>query len=284
MPRIMVTFFIFGTVAIFRKFIPLSSALLACLRGFGGGLFLVAVSLLKGKRVLKGIGRRSGIILAVTGALIGLNWILLFEAYTFASVSTVTLAYNMQPVMVILLSPVFFKESLTGKKIICAVVAVAGIVLISGVTGTNANVLEIRGVIYGLLAAALYAAVVTINKKLPAFDANAQTTIQLLAAAVVVFPYVLMTEDFSLVTLTGCQVVLLLILCFFHTGFTYAMYFGTIGQIPAQRIAILSYIDPVTTLVLSAFLLGERMDGKGIIGALLILGASYMICTVKERE
>ena len=72
---------IFGTVGIFRRYIPLPSALLACCRGLIGSAFLLALmGIKKGKKRQK-LGAKKTAALALMGALIGLNWLLLFEAY-----------------------------------------------------------------------------------------------------------------------------------------------------------------------------------------------------------
>ena len=107
------------------------------------------------------------ILLLITGALIGLNWMLLFEAYNYTSVSVATLCYYMQPTIVILLSPLVFSEKLTGKRMICALAAVIGMVLVSGVIGGSAGQGgDLKGIACGLGAAALYATVVILNKKM----------------------------------------------------------------------------------------------------------------------
>ena len=95
---------IFGTIGIFRKYIPLPSALLAMVRGFTGALFLLLVVKIRGGRISWQAVRNNIFLLFVSGAVLGINWILLFEAYRFTSVATATLCYYMAPVMVILVS------------------------------------------------------------------------------------------------------------------------------------------------------------------------------------
>ena len=124
---------IFGTVGIFRRYIPLPSALLACCRGLIGSAFLlVLMGIKKGEKRQK-LGAKKTAALALMGALIGLNWLLLFEAYNYTTVATATLCYYMQPTIVILLSPLVFREKLTLKKGLCAFAAVIGMVCVSGV-------------------------------------------------------------------------------------------------------------------------------------------------------
>lgn len=265
---------IFGTIGVFRRFIPLSSGMLAFARGVLGSSFLLLVVLLRGG-ARERPGRRDLLLLAVSGAAIGFNWILLFEAYNHTTVATATMCYYMQPTLVILFSPLVLRERLTAKKLLCAAAAVCGMVLISGVlTGEAAGVRPAAGVLCGLGAAAFYAAVVMLNKKVRMADAYLKTLIQLLSASVVLVPYLLLTEDFSAVRLSGTAVWMVLIVGVVHTGFAYALYFGSIRTLPVQSVAVLSYLDPVFALFLSAAVLHEKLTPAGAAGAVLILGSA----------
>ena len=162
---------IFGTIGIFRRFIPLSSGLLAFARGAIGALFLILVVLIRGRLRRLREDRKgelnAGILflLILSGGLIGVNWILLFEAYNYTTVATATLCYYMQPTIVILLSPLFFRERLTAKKLVCAFLAVLGMFLVSGAVGEGIPQGDaLKGILYGLGAAVLYASVVIMNK------------------------------------------------------------------------------------------------------------------------
>ncbi len=266
---------IFGTIGVFRKMIPLSSALLACYRGFAGSLFLIVFLRIRRKRFRHNIGMRKVILLIVSGMLIGFNWMLLFEAYNHTTVAVATLCYYMEPTIVVLLSPLFLRERLTLRKGICALVAIIGMGLVSGVAdGGLPGTDEILGIALGLGAAALYSAVVLLNKRLPGIDAYEKTIIQLSSAAVVFLPYLLITEDFAGIRLDFTALIMLLVVGFVHTGIAYALYFGSMDGLRGQSVALFSYVDPIAALMLSTLILGERMSAAGIIGAVLILGAA----------
>ena len=266
---------IFGTVGICRRYIPMSSGMIAFIRGILGTLFLCGFVKIRGRKIRSGIGTRKVIWLAISGAAIGFNWILLFEAYNYTTVSVATLCYYMQPVFVILVSPFILHENPGVRKLICAGVAIVGMVLVSGVlSGGTGEGTDIRGILYGLGAAALYAFVIIMNKKVQGVEAFEKTILQLFFATVVMIPYLLITEDFSAITFHVRSVLLLLLVGIVHTGVAYVLYFGSMEGLKAQTIAIFSYIDPVTALILSAIILGETLSVTGIIGAVLILGAA----------
>lgn len=268
---------IFGTVGIVRRYIPLSSALLAFSRGVLGGAFLLGFMLLR----KKGTGARPRprvlIGLIVTGALMGINWILLFEAYNHTTVAVATLCYYMEPTIIILLSPFVFGERLTLKKGVCAAVSIAGMVLVSGVIGSGgAQGGSLKGILLGLGAAVFYSAVVILNKKMPETDAYLRTAVMLFSAGGVMLPYLLFTGGFSLEGANVSSVVLLAVLGVVHTGVAYTLYFGSMGRLKVQSIAVLSYIDPVSALLLSALFLREPLTLPNVAGAVMIIGAAML--------
>lgn len=265
---------IFGTIGVFRRFIPLSSGILAFTRGLLGSAFLLLFMRLSRRRASEKLSVKTLLLLVLTGALIGFNWIFLFEAYNYTSVATATMCYYMQPTIVILLSPLFLHERLTQRRFLCAAAAVVGMILVSGITtnesaGTDAH--SLTGVFFGLGAAALYAAVIILNKKITLDDAYRRTTIQLISAAVTLVPYLLLTEDFSVIRLNVSSAAMVLLVGLVHTGFAYALYFGSMKRLKAQSIAVLSYIDPVFALLLSAAVLHESLSPIALIGTALII-------------
>ena len=215
--------------------------------------------------------------LVVSGAMIGVNWILLFEAFNYTSVATATLCYYMEPTILLLLSPLLFHERLTGKKLLCAAAALAGMVLVSGISGgETVQSGELRGIALGLGAACFYTLVVILNKKIPSADAYQKTIVQLLSAAVVLLPYLFLNGSFRGLELTGHVLFLLLVAGVVYTGLVYALYFGSMDGLKAQTISALSYIDPVVAMISSALVFGERLPLTGIVGAVLILGAAVI--------
>ena len=273
---------IFGTIGVFRRYIPLSSALLAFSRGILGSLFLQAFVWAARKKAKAKLPPRILIHLIITGAAMGINWILLFEAYNYTTVAVATLCYYMEPTIVMLLSPLIFRERLTGRKAACAAVSVIGMVLVSGVIGDNGGQGgQFTGVVLGLGAALLYSTVVIMNKKLPLTDAYQRTTVQLLSAGLVMLPYLFLTGGFGGGEFNTSSILMLLILGIIHTGIAYALYFGSMEGLRVQTIAVFSYIDPVSALLFSALLLQEPLSILNIIGAVMIIGSAVISETGK---
>ena len=273
---------VFGTIGVFRRSIPLPSAFLAFARGMLGGLFLFIFTHLRGHRIDGRLTPRQFLRFAVTGAMIGFNWMLLFEAYNHTTVAVATLCYYMEPTIVILLSPVVFRERLTGRKALCAFLSIIGMVLVSGVFGED-GAGDTLGILLGLGAAALYACVVIMNKQVQGVDPYQRTTVQLLSAGIVMLPYLLLTDGFSGLSFTPLSLLLLLVVGIIHTGMAYALYFGSMESLRVQTIAIFSYIDPISALLFSALLLKEPISPLNLAGAVLIIGSALLSELKREK-
>ncbi len=268
---------IWGSLGLFRRAIPLPSSVLAFVRGVAGSLFLILFVKARGGRVNAGMTRKQIAWFGTAGAIMAFNWILLFDAYNYTSVAVATLCYYMMPVFVTLASALLFGEKLTARKLICVAVCVAGMLLVTGVAEGDAPTgSEIRGIVMGLAAAVLYSTVVLMNKKMPGMDAYEKTIVQLIGAAVIMVPYILVTEDVTALSLDGRGALMLFIVAAVHTGIAYALYFGCMDDLKAQTVAIFSYVDPIVAVLLSAFVLGEPLSALGVLGVVLVLGAAVV--------
>ena len=275
--------FIFGTIGIFVKYIDMPSSVIATARGALGTIFLILLITIKRQKMSFDSIKRNFIVLFISGACIGVNWILLFEAYRHTTVATATLCYYMAPVFVVIVSPLLLKERLTLKKSFCVALAIVGMVLVSGVLNGE-NSVNVKGIAFGLLAATEYASVMVLNKYLKNISAFDMTIMQLGMATLVILPYTLITENIAKIELNKRAIVLLIIVGIVHTGITYALYFSSMQKLKAQTVAIFSYIDPAMAIILSAIILREGMDMYGGVGAILILGSTFISEITDKKE
>lgn len=278
---------LFGTIGLFVRAIPLPSSVIAGARGLVGMLFLLIVLMVQRKRLSWADIRRNGWVLCLSGAALGGNWVLLFEAYRYTTVATATLCYYMAPLLVILVSPLVLKERLTGRKLGCVLLALVGAVCISGVIQNGmaggAAYENGRGILFGLGAACLYATVMLLNKKLRDISSYDRTVVQLGVSAAIIIPYVLITEEVTALAWSPSVILLLVLVGILHTGIAYTLYFGSMKGLRAQTVAIFSYLDPVVAILLSALVLREGMDLLSGVGAVLILG-SALLSELPERK
>ena len=280
--QLILSMLIFGTIGLFRRAIPYPSSVVALVRSVIGALFLLLVRAIKREPIDRAAVKRNLPKLLLLGAMLGFNWIFLFEAYNHTSVAAATMCYYMAPVFIILLSVPVFGEKLTPRKGVCAAVAVFGMVLVSDVLTTGLH--GAKGLLFGLIAAVLYALIVIVNRTLRDISAEDRTIMQFAASSLVMLPYVLLTEKLSALEPTPKVLLLLVIVGVVHTGIAYVLYFGSIAHVPAQTAALLSYIDPIVAVLLSLTVLREPMSPAALFGAVLVIGAMIASELAPKRD
>ncbi len=262
--------FVFGTIPFFVRNIALSSSQLALYRAILAVILIGSYLMMTKQKIEFSKIKKELVLLMVSGAFMAMNWILLFEAYKYASVSIATLSYYFAPVIMMIVCPIIWKEKITKKQIICFVVSSIGLVFISYTSGHGNN--DLMGIAFGLMAAILYATVMIFNKAIKEISGIYRTFIQFLTAVIVLIPYVGISDGFTLFTLDTLSWFYLLIVGFIHTGINCCLYFHALKDLPGQKVAILSYIYPFVALLVSVVLLHETMTMMQMFGGILILG------------
>lgn len=259
-----------GTVA---RTISLPSSEIVLVRSSLGSMLLLALFKLSGRAFTVRTYRRDAFCIGLSGVATAMNWLFLFEAYKEIGVGLSVLINYAGPVLVIALSPVFFRERLSAGKIVALFLALAGVALLSGrVLAGGANA-------WGLFCAAVsalgYAAMVLTNKLSEHISGMENATLQLLSTAASVMAFNLFTGSLIPDVASGDWPALLW-LAVFNTGIACFFYFSAFGLIPAQSVALLGYLEPVGGAVIAAVFLGETMSPAQLAGACLVVGGAAL--------
>lgn len=268
---LIVSMTVFGTIGLFVRRIEITSAELALCRAGLAAVFLLLYFLVTHRHLRLSEIKKSLWLLA-SGAAMGINWMLLFEAYQYTTISLATLSYYLAPVLVTALCPLLFHERMTRTQLICFLMSTLGVALIIGSGGVQGGGSDVRGILFGVSAAVFYATVILLNKYITGVPALERTFVQFLAAILVLTPYVALTSGFHPGVMSTTGWVNLLIVGLVHTGLTYCMYFSAIRALPGQESSLLSYIDPIVSVLVSVLLLGEPLAPVQIVGVVLFLG------------
>lgn len=270
-----ISMLIFGAVGIFAKYIHLSSAQIAwCLSLIGCLCLLLILLSRQHKNSRTECWRNRWLLFAASITLSG-NWIFLFQAYKTTTIANAALSYYAAPIFVILASPLLFDEKLAPRKLFCVGIAFTGLCLIlqNGTTVAEENSLE--GMAYGLCAAAFYAALTVLNKYIHDLDGLTRTFCQLAGSAAILTAYLFITGEHVPVSLSSQDILLLFILGICHGGLGFYLFFTSLCHLDGQTVAILSYVDPLTSLLISVCFLQEPMGSRQVMGATLLLGALW---------
>lgn len=272
--QLLIISLLFGTIGTFSRFIDLPSSVICFGRASLAVISIVVILLLKKQKVDWVAIKRNFHLIAATGLCMCINWGCQFEAFKHTTIATATLCYYIQPVFFIIMAVIIFREKLSNKKMLCVITAFAGMVLVSGVLKVGFNFSELEGVIYAIVGAFFYAVILILTKQFKDVSTFDSTLVQLTVTTVIMLPYIFITEDMGSLSVDAKGLICLIILGVVHTGIAYSVYFRTVQNLDAQTVGIISYIDPVTAVLLSALLLKEPLTIITIIGAVMILGAT----------
>lgn len=265
---------LYGTIGMFVRYVSLPSEIIAMCRGSIGSVFILLYLYARGKRPDREAIRANAFWLTMSGIFLGLNWIFLFAAYVTTTVAIASLCNYMAPLIVILIAPFVLGEKLNVHKLPYVLMAFVGIVLVSGVNSPQAA--NPRGILMGMLAAMGFTGVVICNRKIHDISALDKSIVQLAVSALTILPYVLYMNHGTALSLDVRSVLIVLMLGIVHTGIAYCLYFSGMGTLPVQTIAVLGYLEPVVSVLCSAFFLKEPMTLSGWIGAAMIILAALL--------
>lgn len=263
----------YGTIACVVSFMTFPSAVISLSRGVIGALVVLLICAVNKITAPREIIKKNLKYLIAAGILAAISWVSVLEAYRATTIAVATLCYYTAPTYVMLLSPIFFKEKMTWKKLICVAVVLVGMIFVSGVIGDSGGA-TVKGMLFGLLAAVCYASTIIVIKFIKGIPPLLNTGIQLVVTALTVLPYALFTVDFSTLDFSTRNIILVLILGLFHTGLTSHFFFSSIQKLSGQTVAIYTYIDPILALILSVVVVGQAITVWQIVGSILILGAA----------
>ena len=264
---------LFGSYGIVASYISLTSLEIVLLRTLIGSLLLIILFFLSGRKLSFYRYKKQFAFLCVSGVAMGESWMFLYEAYFRIGVSIATLLYYCGPVIVMVLSPLLFKEKLTVYKIIGLILVVIGVFLTNGSIPDGKR--DIFGVVCGLMSAVTYAIMVIFNKKSNKIAGLENAVLQLLTAFLTVAVFVAIKQGLYL-HISGVSIFPILVLGLLNTGIGCYLYFSSIGKIPVQTVAVLGYLEPLSAVILSVIFLKEEMLPFQIIGAVLILGGAII--------
>lgn len=262
---------LFGSNGIVASKIALSSLEIVLLRTMIGSLLLVALFLLTGGKFSFYRHKSQFLFLSISGIAMGASWMFLYEAYARIGVSISSLLYYCGPVIVMVLSPLLFKERLTAGKIIGFLAVLVGVFLINGNVLVGSG--DIFGIACGLLSAVMYSFMVICNKKAKDITGLENATLQLVIAFLTVAVFVGIKQGYRM-EISETSILPILVLGLLNTGTGCYFYFSSIGRLPVQSVAICGYLEPLSAVLFSVVLLKEAMLPLQIVGAVLILGGA----------
>jgi DME family drug/metabolite transporter len=275
---------LWGTGGLFGRMLGdatgLSSLAVATYRLAVGGLLLVGYLLVTGARLPR--SRAAWARIAAVGALAALFQVSYFTAVWFTSVSVATLVtIGSSPVLVLLARP----RSADRRGLVAVGLALCGLLLLVGVPadGGPSTAAVLAGGACALVAAAGFTAMSLLGARpVPGLDAMATTGLGFTLGGALLAPLAVATSGLTFAP-TPVAIGLLVAFGLVPTAVAYTCYFRGLRGAEAGVGVLMALLEPVTSAVLSAVLLGDRLGASGIAGGLLLCTA--LVLTARgQRE
>ena len=207
-----------------------------------------------------------------------------FTAITMMPLSTAAILLYISPIWIMLMSVLFFREKLTVRKAAALILAFAGCVLVSGISGEG---LSLTGLLVGLgsgIGYGLYSILGTIA--LRRYSPYTVTTYTFLFAAVGSW-FICQPADMAAKYGGAADLPFLLFFCFL-TGLVTAVipflsYTLGLRTVEASRAGILATIEPMVATLFGILVFSEPLTVLSGLGILLILSAVVLLNWKQEQ-
>lgn len=263
----------FGTLPIFARLAFASgvdTSTLLLLR------FSIAAAIMWGLLVARGAALPRGKGLAMLAGMGAIGYagqaFSYFTAVSLGSAGLAALLLYLYPALVAILARVVFRHPLSGAQVLAIGMALLGSLLTIGRAGDGTPL----GVLFGVLAALIYSVYILTGGRLPAGITATASTVVVSSSAAVVFAGVVLVRGAHLprTPLGWAAVLAIAIVC---TVLAVAFFLAGLERLGPVRASVFSTLEPATTLVLAAVLLGEQMTVLRAAGGALILGAVLLL-------
>lgn len=176
------------------------------------------------------------------------------------------------PAFVAVLAAVFLGEQLTRRKLLLVGLSMLGVILVAQ-SGAEGMTITPSAVLWGLTAGLTYSSYYLFGKALlQRYEIATIYSLIMPIGALGLLP-VARFEIFSAPRIVWLDVALLTV---FSTYVAYLIYYRGLREVEASRAVLVATIEPVLAAVLAALLFGERLGALGILGAVLVVGASVL--------
>lgn len=277
---IIISMLIWGSVGIFVRHIHQTPQVIVFFRVFISFIIMGLVGVIKkenkNNKEYK-MNKKEYSLLLLSGVFISLNWMFFFKALKTTTIASATLSYYAAPIIVTVLSVFILKEKINLRAVIAVGLSFVGIVLMTINGKGTSNNFNIQGVIYGLIAAFFYALVTISVKKLEKVSSYKIMMFQMGVSSLIFLPSLKKMNEFDTISLIS-----IIIIGVVHTCLALQFYFEGIKRVKVQYIGVLSYIDPLSAVVLAVIFFNEVPGYTTIIGGVLILISTYIILNTKK--
>ena len=266
---------IWGTLGLFVLQSGLGSIEIAFFRCLIGAIVLAPYCWYKGFFSTKALTVKIILPIVLGGIFVVLNWILLFESFKLSSITIGNVSYYMQPVFLVILGKIFFREDISLIKWIFISLTLGGVLMTMDFSSKDLHVnnTQILGVGCALLAGFFYSVATVIAKKATKTTPTMMTLLQLMVGTLVLIPFVsLNTAHYTWMT-----AFYIVILGLVHTVAAFILYYQSVKKLPTTSIAVISYVDPIVAIFTDILFFNRELHLIQVLGIGITLLSSYFV-------
>lgn len=217
-------------------------------------------------------------LLIAQGALLAVHWTAFFQSINVSTVAIGLLAFSSFPLFTAALEPALFRRRPSALQIAGAICVLPGVFLLAPTLSLTSA--ASRGVLWGLLAGATFAALSVSNRWLTrSYPSAVISWYQDTTAALILAPALLFTHPARL--FAPRQLLLLLLLGVVCTAVAHTLFIEGMRHVTAQLASLVATLEPVWGIAFAFVLLGETPATRTVIGGcVILLGASLPLVVV----
>ncbi len=271
-----------GLIAVLAGAVAVGAAPLAFLRLALAAITLAVVALASGRLSLLRPGPHLPVLIAL-GVVQAAHWWLFFEAVKRGSVALAVLTFFTAPLFLAVLAPLFLPERLSNVALGALVPAGIGIALVA-LAGNDGNAFGWVALACGIGAALTFAVLLVLSKRLLHARAAPLTIAfwDCLIGSVVIAPTLLFAGGVIPEDAAEWGAVLLLGVVF--TGISTLIYTGLLRHVTAQAAGVLTFLEPVSAIVLAWALLDQSLSRRALVGGALVLCAGIAVVALEPND
>ncbi len=269
--EIHVAVFLFGLAGIFGKLVSLPAVIITLGRVLFATIALLIIFLYKKKKITLN-NKKDYFFLIILGIVLAIHWTTFFHSIQISTVSIGLLTFSTFPLFVTFIESYFFKEKITFKNIILAIITLMGVALVIPKYEFGNNLTQ--GAIWGIISGFTFAILQLMNRKyVKKYSSLVITFYQVGIASLVLLPFLFyypINYDLKNVLLLG-------LLGIVFTAIAHSLFIKGLQNIKVQTASIIASLEPVYAIIFAVFIINEIPTFRVILGGIIILGTSLYV-------
>ena len=270
--------FLFGFSALFARLVNQPAIVITFGRVFFSSIFLFLLIKLY-KITIKLNSKKDYFLIILSGIVLAIHWFCFILSIQLSTVAIGTITFSTFPVFTSLLEPLFFKERIKVRTVICSLFMLGGILIIV-LTRNRELAGTVPGIIVGLISSLSYSVLALLNRNFSSkYKSETIVFYEQLTATVFLLPIVFMIKP----EIRSEDIIFLAILGVIFTAIAHGLFVKGLRFVKAGTAGVISGLEVVYSILLASVFLMEIPRLNEIIGGLIIILLAGYMTVYKEK-